>query len=114
MNERKRSRLSGDIRRILEETIIRDVSDDRLQNVLITRVKLARDGSHATVFFETTGSETDSEEACTAMKSAGGFLRSRLADTIRMRTVPILSFVHDSSGKDGDKVLGIIKNLESD
>lgn len=114
MNERKRSRLSGDIRRILEETIIRDVSDDRLQNVLITRVKLARDGSHATVFFETTGSETDSEEACSAMKSASGFLRSKLADAIRMRTVPVLSFVHDSSGKDGDKVLGIMKNLDSD
>ncbi len=114
MNERKRSRLSGDIRRILEETIIRDVSDDRLRNVLITRVKLARDGSHATVFFETTGSENDSEEACAAMKSAGGFLRSKLADAIRMRTVPVLSFVHDSSGKDGDKVLGIMKNLDSD
>lgn len=114
MNERKISRLSGDIRRILEETIIRDVSDDRLQNILITRVKLARDGSHATVFFETTGSETDSEEACTAMKSAAGFLRSKLADAIRMRTVPVLSFVHDSSGKDGDKVLGIMKELDND
>ncbi len=114
MNERKRSRLSGDIRRILEETIIRDVSDDRLKNILITRVKLARDGSHATVFFETTGSETDSEETCRAMKSASGFLRSRLADAISMRTVPVLSFVHDSSGKDGDKVLNIMRNLDSD
>ncbi|MCD4848304.1 MAG: 30S ribosome-binding factor RbfA [Candidatus Aegiribacteria sp.] len=114
MNERKIRRLSGDIRRILEETIIRDVSDDRLQNILITRVKLARDGSHATVFFETTGSENDSEDACKAMKSAAGFLRSRLADGIRMRTVPVLSFVHDSSGKDGDKVLGIMKELDND
>lgn len=114
MNERKIRRLSGDIRRILEETIIRDVSDDRLQNILITRVKLARDGSHATVFFETTGSENDSEEACTAMKSAAGFLRSKLADGIKMRTVPVLSFVHDSSGKDGDKVLGIMKKMDND
>ncbi len=114
MNERKVSRLSGDIQRILEEIIIRDVSDNRLTNILITRVKLARDGSHATVFFETTGSETDSEEACKAMKSAAGFLRSRLADAIRMRTVPVLSFVHDSSGKDGDKVLDIMKELDND
>ena len=114
MDERKISRLSGDIQRMLEEIIIRDVSDDRLQNVLITRVKLARDGSHATVFFETTGSDNDSEDACAAMKSAAGYLRSRLAEGIRMRTVPVLSFVHDSSGKDGDKVLGIMRNLEKD
>ncbi|MCK5063843.1 MAG: 30S ribosome-binding factor RbfA [Candidatus Fermentibacteraceae bacterium] len=114
MDERKISRLSGDIQRILEEVIIQDVSDERLQNVLITRVKLARDGSHATVFFETTGSETDSEDACAAMKSAAGFLRSKLADGIRMRTVPVLSFVHDSSGKDGDRVLGIMRNLDTD
>jgi len=114
MDERRRSRLEVDIRQIVGETLSRSVSDERLRNVSITKVKLSRDGSHATLFYEVAGTETEKQDAFEAMESAKGFLRSQLASRIRMRTVPVLSLVKDESGEKGDKILSIMRELSND
>ena len=114
MDERRRSRLEVDIRQIVGETLSRSVSDERLRNVSITRVKLSRDGSHATLFYEITGTDTERQDALEAMESARGFLRSQLASRIRMRTVPALSLVKDESGENGDMILSIMRELSND
>lgn len=114
MEERKRQRLEVDIREDVGEILSRDISDERLKNLSVTRVKLSRDGSNATLFFEISGTEEEQQDVLKAMESAKGYLRSKLASMIRMRTVPILSFVKDDSGKKGDKVLNIMRELDTD
>ena len=114
MDERRRHRISSDIQMALDEILTREVSDRRLSLVRITRVKLARDGSHATVFYEVTGTEDERLETQQAMNSARGFLRSRLASHVRIRTVPVLSLVLDRSGEEGDKTLNLMRELRSD
>ncbi len=114
MDERRRDRLSGDIRHIIGEILSRDVSDKRLRNVTISRVKLSRDGSHATIFFETAGTESEKQDAHEAMESAKGYIRSQLASRVRMRTVPILSLVKDESGEKGDRILNIMREMSDD
>ncbi len=114
MDERRRNRLEGDIRQIIGEVLSKDVSDKRLTNVNISRVKLSRDGSHATLFFEASGTDEDKIASCEAMESAKGFLRSQLASRIRMRTVPVLSLVHDESLEKGDRILSIMRELSDD
>ena len=114
MDERRRSRLSGDIRQMVGEILSKDVSDERLCNVSVTRVKLSRDGSHATLFYEVSGTDEEKHHACDAMELAKGFLRSQLASRIRMRTVPVLSLVHDESLEKGDRILNIMRKLSSD
>lgn len=111
MDERRRNRLSGDIRNAITELLSGAASDPRLQYVHITRVKLSRDASHATVFFETTGSAKEREDACGSMKSAAGFIRRGIASRMRLRIVPALSLVHDTSGEEGDRVLGIMREI---
>ncbi|MCD4775796.1 MAG: 30S ribosome-binding factor RbfA [Candidatus Aegiribacteria sp.] len=114
MEERRRQRLEVDIREDVGEILSRDISDERLKNLSVTRVKLSRDGSNATLFFEISGAEEEQQEAFEAMESAKGYLRSKLASMIQMRTVPILSFVKDDSGKKGDRVLNIMRELDTD
>lgn len=114
MDERRRNRLEGDIRQIVGEILSRNVSDERLCTVSITRVKLSRDGSHATLFYEITGTETERHDAYQAMKSARGYIRSQLASRIRMRSVPVLSLVKDESGEKGDRILNIMRGLSND
>lgn len=114
MEERRRQRLEVDIREDVGEILSRDISDERLKNLNVTRVKLSRDGSNATLFFEISGAEEEQQEAFEAMESAKGYLRSKLASMIQMRTVPILSFVKDDSGKKGDRVLNIMRELDTD
>jgi len=114
MNERRRHRLAGNILQALEDILSRNVSDSRLAYVHVTRVKLSRDGSHASVFYETTGTEEQRTEAEEAMESARGYLRSQLASMIRMKAIPALSLIHDESGERGDRTLDIIRGLEGD
>ena len=114
MDERRRQRLEVDIREDVEEILSRDISDERLKNLSITRVKLSRDGSNATLFFGITGIEEEQLHTFEALKSAKGYLRSKLASMVRMRTVPILSFVKDDSGEKGDRVLNIMRELGTD
>jgi ribosome-binding factor A len=114
MDERRRSRVSGDIRQALMEVIARDTSDPRLRGVLVTRVKVSRDGSHASVFYETSGTEEEREAAVEAVASAVSYLRRNMASMLSLRTVPALSFVHDLSGEQGDRVLGIMRELGDD
>jgi len=114
MNDRRRQRLAVDIRETVGEILFRDVSDERLHNVSITRVKLSRDGSHATLFYETTGTEEEQLQTSEAMESAKGYIRSQLASRIRMRTVPVLSLVKDDSGAKGDRTLSIMRDLDKD
>lgn len=114
MDERRRKRLSADMLQVLEDVLSREVSDERLQRVHCTRIKLSRDGSHATVFFEVTGTDEQRTDSVQAMESAKGFLRSRIASGIRMRGTPVLSLVLDESGEKGDRTLGLIRELESD
>ncbi|MCD4701089.1 MAG: 30S ribosome-binding factor RbfA [Candidatus Aegiribacteria sp.] len=114
MDDRRIARLEVDIRQILEETLIRNVSDERLLNVTITRAKLSRDGSHATLFYEMTGTDTERQDASEAIESAKGFLRSQLASRIKMRSVPALSLVKDESGEKGDRILNIMRKLSDD
>lgn len=112
MDERRRQRISGDIREAISQIIARSSSDPRLQLVSISRVKLSRDGSHASVFYETAGDADQRRESCEAVDSASGFIRRNLASMVHTRTVPVLSFVHDVSGEEGDRVLGMIEELK--
>jgi ribosome-binding factor A len=114
MDDRRRSRVSGDIRQALMEVISRDTSDPRLGSILVTRVKVSRDGSHATVFYETAGTGEEREAAVAAVDSATSYLRRNMAPMLSLRTVPALSFVHDLSGEQGDRVLGIMRELDDD
>jgi len=115
LNERRRQRLSGDLLAAVEEILAREVSDARLRAVHVTGVKLSRDGSHATLFYEVTETSVNRrEDVRNAMESAKGFIRSRLASRMKLKSVPILSLVLDSSGEEGDRVIRLIRELMGD
>ena len=114
MDERRRHRVSSDLQMALNDILIREVSDPRLSRVNVTRVKLSRDGSHASVFYEVAGTDEQWQESEEAMNSASGFLRSRLASRVRLRTVPALSLIADRSGQEGDRTLNLIRKLKND
>ena len=91
--------------------LLRDaVRDPRLNHVNITGVEVSRDLSHAKIFFTFLDDEDQFKiaETTSILGNASGFLRSELAKTSSMRTVPRLSFRFDDSvgrGRDIDSLL---------
>ncbi len=76
----------------------------------ITAVEVSRDLSSAKVFvnFVAADSQQAIDESLRVLNGAAGFLRSQLAGTVRMRTVPKLRFLYDASSERGRQLSALI------
>jgi ribosome-binding factor A len=101
------TRLADQIQRDLADLIRLEVRDPRVGLVTITTVEVTRDLSHARIFI-TSLSEPAAAESVQALTHAAGFLRSRLAQTLKLRTVPELHFVYDASVERGLRLSKLI------
>jgi ribosome-binding factor A len=99
-------RIGQQIQREIAELIRLEVNDPRVKLVTITGVEVASDYSHAKIFF--TRLDGRHEEALKGLEHAAGFLRSRLAHSIKLRTMPQLHFVYDSSVERGSRLSQLI------
>ena len=101
------TRLADQIQRDLADLIRVEVRDPRVGLVTITTVEVTRDLSHARVFV-TSLSETEAAESVQALTRAAGFLRTRLAQMLKLRTIPELHFVYDASVERGVRLSKLI------
>lgn len=113
MNSRKNEQLTNRIRMLLADIISREISDPRLAEIVIGRIELASDGSHARIYISTfTGESENGPETAKILKKASGYIRKLLAKKLMIRTVPELHFVWDDSVKDGEQVLSLLRSLK--
>jgi ribosome-binding factor A len=89
-NPARPGRLASEIARVLAETLLYEARDEALSCVTILRVELSGNGQEALVYYS---ASDEWEKAAAALERARGFLRSRIAQEIRLRWVPRLTFV---------------------
>lgn len=97
MSSARLARIADQIQRELAELIRLELRDPRVQLVTLTGVELARDQSHAKVYFTTLGTEAQAEACAEGLARAAGFLRAGLAHRLSTRSVPELHFAYDES-----------------
>lgn len=90
-------RVAEQIQRELADLLRLEVKDPRVGMVTITDVEVSSDYAHAKVYFSLLGDEARVQEALKGLQSAAGFLRSEVAKRIKLRVMPQLHFVHDTS-----------------
>ena len=89
--------------------LLRDaVKDPRLSEVTVQEVRVTRDLSHAKVYF-TVLDKSEADFFTTQLGKAAGFLRRRLGQVMKLRTVPELKFVYDSSIEEGQRLEALIE-----
>ena len=100
-------RVAGSLRRELAKLIQLEIKDPEVGFVSLSDVEVTRDLSHAKVFITV----FESEKAASSLKAlqrAAGFLRKRLGQEMRIRSVPELHFHHDASVETGLRMDGLI------
>jgi ribosome-binding factor A len=102
------SRLAEQIQRDLSDLIRLEVRDPRVGQVTVTEVEVSRDLSHAKVYVTSLAGAEEAAQTVAALQRAAGFLRSRLAQALKARTVPELHFVYDESVERGLKLSRLI------
>jgi ribosome-binding factor A len=115
MSQEARNRKIADaIQRELSELIRLELRDPRVIMVTLTDVEVARDNSHAKVFFTSMGDDAQVASCQQGLQSASGFLRSQLAHRLTIRTVPQLHFEIDTSVERGVRLSKLIDDAVAD
>ena len=105
-NFARTDRIAQQIQREIAELVRLQISDPRVKLVTITGVEVARDYSHAKIFF--TRLDGKHEEAQQGLDHASGFLRSQLSRSLKLRVMPQLHFVYDASVERGSHLSQLI------
>ncbi|HBI21867.1 MAG TPA: 30S ribosome-binding factor RbfA [Legionella sp.] len=93
---KRTDRIAEMMQRKLAQIIKQEVKDPRLPSfITISAVTVTKDLGHAKVYFTVLNDEAGMAEAI--LNAAASYLRSALARTLTLRTVPQLHFILDKS-----------------
>src|SRR5262245_4343372 len=95
MKHHRLARVAEAVREAASEAILYELRDPRIKFTTVTRAEVSADLQHAKVYISVMGSDRDRSLTLHGLKSAAGFIQSKLGDRMRTRYVPILEFVLD-------------------
>ena len=101
-------RIAEQVQRELSDVIRLELKDPRVGMITLTDVEVTRDNAHARVYFTLLEGASRAEEARAGLQHAAGYLRSQLAQRLKIRVVPQLHFEYDASVERGARVSQLI------
>jgi ribosome-binding factor A len=110
----RQERLADEIRDVVAMCFrAGQMEDPRLAGVTITAVKLTGDLQLASVYFRLYGDDSDQAQkaAKDGLRSATGYLRRRIAESVDIRRVPNLRFFFDESIQRGSRIEELLAKL---
>ena len=107
-------RIAEQVQRELSDIIRVELKDPRVGMITITDVEMSPDNAHAKVFFTVLGQQPRIDEAAAGLQHAAGYLRSELAQRIKIRVVPQLHFEYDASVERGIRLSQLIDAAVAD
>jgi len=110
----RNARLEGEIRSVLSDLLRSDVNDPRLADVTVSTIRLSADRSKARVFYSVIGNPEQEREAGDGFAAAAPFMRRQLGQRMRLRVVPSLEFLRDTSYEYGDKMERLFDRLSDE
>jgi ribosome-binding factor A len=94
-------RVNEAIREILGAAIATELKDPRVGFVTVTSVETSPDLRAARVYVSVLGSADERDATLEGLRSSHGFLQSKIADEVRMKRTPTLTFHYDESVEQG-------------
>ena len=109
---RRLDRLGNLLQQEISRIIANQVRDPRLKPLLtVTRVDVSPGLEHAAVLVSIVGDPQQAREALHGMESAGGFIRRELGQRLRLRQLPKLRFILDTSLEEGQRMLSVLDQV---
>lgn len=107
-------KLEDQVHFLLSTLIQRELRDPDLGFVTLTAVRLTGDRSVAKVFYTVLGDEEQSGRTRKALGRAAGFLRTQLAQRLKLRRVPELRFFPDATLEEGNKIEALLDQIHQE
>ena len=116
MVARRLERASRLIRSTVSQIIQNELSDPRVSGMIsVTRVESSPDLRNAKVYLTISGvSDEKAELSLRGIRHASGFVRTRLANRLAMKSCPALKIYLDKQAKTGIEMVELIDSLFDD
>ena len=102
MNEIRMGRIAQEIKKVLSTCIAHELNDRRISPITsITEVRVTNDLSFADIYVSVFAERWDQKQEMEALQQAEGYLKKRLAQEVKMRSIPALRFHLDTSAEHG-------------
>jgi ribosome-binding factor A len=112
MTTHRRERLEEIIRRIIGDTLLKEIKDPRIGFVTVVNVRLSRDYAEADVWISVLGDEAEKKKSLAGLESAKGYVQFVVGKNIKLRNTPRLRFHLDTSIEEGVRLVNVIDSLE--
>ena len=97
-NSLKNTRINGEVQRTLAEIIRSEIKDPRIDPFTsVVAVEVAPDLKSCKAWISVLGNEKSQKDTLDGLKSAEGFIKSRLAKMVNLRNTPEVRFIMDQS-----------------
>lgn len=114
-NSIKNTRINGEVQRELSNIIRGEIKDPRIHELTsVVAVEVAPDLKTCKAYISVLGDEEAQKDTPAGLKSAEGFIRTRLAKTINLRNTPEIRFVLDQSIEYGVRMSKMIDDITRD
>ena len=97
-NSVKNTRINSEVQKVLAETIRGEIKDPRIAPLTtVVAVEVSPDLKTCKAWISVLGDEAAQKETMAGLRSASGFIKSRLAKEINLRITPEVQFIMDQS-----------------
>jgi ribosome-binding factor A len=112
MSGERMRRVDVAMRQVLGDALAQDLKDPRVGFVTVTDVKTSQDLRHARVYVSVLGDEPTQQASLDGLRSAHGFLQSRVAGELRLKRTPELTFELDHTAERAARLEEILHDEE--
>src|ERR1700724_3633013 len=112
MKSHRLARVSEAVREVAANAILFDIKDPRVKNVTVTRAEVSADLQHAKVYVSIMGTEKEQQLTMHGLRSAAGFVQTKVADRLSTRYVPHIAFILDEGVKKSIEIARLIREAK--
>jgi ribosome-binding factor A len=111
--DHQRSDRVGDLLlELISELLRKELRDPRLGAVALTGAKVTKDLRHARIYFNLLGDLGNQSDALAGLKSATGFIRSKVGKELKLRFIPTLEFFYDETEDQAQRIDELLKQIK--
>lgn len=101
-----------DLKREIGFIINSKINDPRVGFVTVTNVRLSQDLQYLDIFVSIMGEAKVIENSMSGLKHCSGFIKRNLKERFKLRVMPDLKFIYDTSINKGIKVSELLEGLK--
>ena len=111
MDYERSERVAELLTELIAEILREEIRDPRVSGATVTAAKVTKDLRQARIYFAILGGG-NKDTVLAGLKSALGFIRSKVGKRLNLRYVPTLEFFYDESVDQAERIDKLLKQVK--